>query len=211
MILAALLACHRDEPVVLPDPDALAPLDAVNLAPELSPGEDGLHPEEITFASGEREDKLYWAHAKAYVHETPDVVWGCLRQTDVVVDRREVDEWSSEADPEPEFDDSLLIHNTVHDIITVDYDLLWLHEVQEGTLDAPTAVAIQWQKVEGSNVIELLIGTALLSDEEDGTTRLELEEHFKAALRDEETIVSYLDDLYASVVACAHDEPLPAW
>ncbi len=210
-MILLLIACSAPETVETPIAGQLAPLEDVNLAPEIPVDGDDLAPEGILFASGEREDGLYWAHAKANVHVALPTVWGCLQDVDTVVDRREVDEWTSEPSAEPGFDHAVVIHNTVHDIITIDYDLLWLHERQGGSEDSPTDVIAVWQKTEGANVISLLQGSAVLTAEGDDVTRIELIEHLDATLRDEETIISYLTDLYDSVAACAHGRTLPEY
>jgi hypothetical protein len=209
-VILLLAACGGSEPPPIPDPDQLAPLEAVNLAPEL-PTSGGVPPESITFAAGQDEDGIYWAHAKGYVAQDLGTVWTCFQDPLVVMDRREVDAWTAEFDVEPAFDVSFVIHQTVYDLITIEFDLLWLHEQQAGPVDAPEQVAMRWQKTEGTNFIDLLEGSALLTVAAPGVTRIELIEHLDAALRDEETIRSYLSDLYESVRACAHGDPLPSW
>lgn len=210
-MILLLLACRPPEPVETPSAGQLAPLEDVNLAPEIPVDGDDLAPESILFASGERDDGLYWAHAKANVHASLPTVWGCLQHVDTVVDRREVDEWTSEPSSEPGFDYAVVIHNTVRDIITIEYQLLWLHEIQDGSSESPTEIIAVWQKTDGASVISLLQGSAVLTAEGDDVTRIELIEHLQATLRDEETIVSYLTDLYDSVAACAHGQALPAY
>jgi hypothetical protein len=170
-----------------------------------------VHPEGQTFASGEFEDGIYWAHAKANVAVDVAGVWACFQDVDTVVDRREVDFWSATLDPQPEFDFSMTIHHTVYDIVTVEYDSLWLEEAQEGPTEAPTRVVVTWQKSDGTDFIKLLSGSAVLTDDGDAVTRIELIAWLEATARDEETLVSYLDDLADSVTACAHGDPLPEY
>lgn len=210
-MILLLLACSSPEPVETPLAGQLAPLEDVNLAPEVPATDDDLSPEGMTLASGEREDGLYWGHAKANVHAALPTVWGCLQEVDTVVDRREVDEWTSEPTTALGFDYGVVIHNTVHDVITVEYDLEWLHEVQSGPAASPDEVIAVWQKIDGAGVITLLEGSVVLVDEGDDVTRIELMEHLDAALRDEATIESYLTDLYDSVAACAHGRTLPEY
>ena len=194
-MILLLLACRQAEPPVIPDPGELAPLEAVNLAEEIPPTADDPFPEAMTVATGEGEDGVYWAHAKANIHADVHTVWGCLQDTDTVVDRREVDEWTSEPSDETGFDYTLVIHNTVFDTFKVEYDLLWLHEIQAGDADAPETVVVEWQKSGGSNVITLLQGSAVLTRAADGVTRVELIEHLQALLRADESVVSYITDL----------------
>ncbi len=211
MILWSLLACRKPEPVFIPSPDLLAPLEEVNLAPEVPADGDNGHPEGVTFASGQFEDGIYWAHAKANIAAPVSTVWTCFQDPETVVDRREVDEWSVDFDVEPEFDFSMTLHLIVVDFVTVDYDSLWLEEAVEGPETAPTRVVVTWQKSDGTNFIKLLSGSAVLTDDGDDVTRLELIAWLEASSRDEQTLVSYLGDLAASVTACAHGEPLPVY
>lgn len=205
-VALSLWACARPE--VVGFPSELAPLEE-NRAPWPVPS-GGSFPEEVEVVSG-GDDALWWAHARGYVDAPAAEVWRHLRDPEVDVDRREVDEWEVTADTVPRFDDSYTIHCVVHDVLTVEYDLTWVHELQEGTEDAPRRVVAQWSKTDGTAFIELLEGTVVLEPEDDGTTRLEYVEHMKAALRDDATIARYLSDLHASLVAAAAGEPLPTW
>ena len=213
MLLLIALGCRKVVDVETPKPDDLAPLETPNLAPDVPADGDEENPEAISFASGQQDDGVtWWGHAKANIAEPISVVWACFQDPDAVVDRREVDEWTTEIGTEPDFDFSVLVHNTVHDIITVDFDVLWLHELQVGTPDAPEEVEVNWQKNDGASVIQLLVGSAVLTPVDDGaTTHLEIEENLQATQRDQETITSYEGDLWASVAACAHGDPLPEY
>lgn len=199
-----LVACSKPEPVEFPN--VLEPLEENRASWPAPVG--GVLPETPDIVSG-GDESLWWAHARGYVHAPAEDVWRYLRDPDTDVDRREVDEWEVTDDTEPGFDDSYTIHCTVNDIITVDYDLTWVHELQAGTEAAPERVVAQWSKTDGTTFIELLEGTVVLEPESAGVTRLEYVEHLKAALRDDETIAQYLSDLHASLVAVTAGEPLP--
>jgi hypothetical protein len=213
LLLLMALGCRKVVDVDPPQPDQLAPLETPNLAPDVPAEGDEVNPEAISFASGQEDDGVtWWGHAKANVAAPVSSVWACFQDPDAVVDRREVDEWTSEIGAAPEFDFSALIHNTVHDLTTVEFDLLWVHELQEGTSDAPEKVAVNWQKNDGASVIQLLVGSVVLTPVDGGaTTHLEIEENLQALQRDQDTITSYEADLWASVAACAHGEPLPVY
>lgn len=205
-VLALLLVgCKKDQDD-FEIPNDLAPLEDVNLAPQVPADGADTTPEAIVFASGESD--LYWAHARAYVKADVATTWAALQEIDVDVDRREVDEWTMSDNPDPAYDTSYIIHNVVHDIITVEYDITWAHEVQEGTVADPTLAMAFWSKTDGSPVIELLRGTAVLREVEPGVTEVEFIQHLAAALRDEATIVSYLQDLYDDLVDEVHERPL---
>ncbi len=197
-------------PVDFGDPSLLGPLEAVNLAPEV-PAEDGdPFPESLSMVAGEDEENdRFYAHARAWVQADSAKVWEALRDLDVIADRREVDEYTLVEDNAlPEFDFSYVVHNEVDDIIAVQYDLTWVHELQEGSIDTPQSVVVQWSKTDGTTFIDLLAGSVEIERIDSGLCEVRFIEHLRAAARDETTLEAYLQDLYADVLAFVHDEPL---
>lgn len=191
-------------------PTVLAPLEE-NKAPWPEGTPSDPFPETLEIVSGGDTD-LWWAHARGYVHADALAVWDAARDADTVVDRREVDEWEVTLDSVPEFDDSLTLLCTVHDVLTISYDLTWVHELQKGEPTAPERVVAQWDKTDGTPFIELLRGSLVIEPTEDpDVTRVEMVEHLVASLRDDQTIASYLSDLFASLVATSHGDPLPTY
>lgn len=208
MLLWSALACHADRDAEAREL-ALAPLED-NRAAWPSSG-DGSYPEELSVVSGGDSD-LWWADARGYIRAPIASVWEAALDPEVGVDRREVDEWSVEQDPQAGLDASYVVHTTVKDVITVDFDLWWRHEVQDGTTDEPVEVVAVWSKVDGSSFIDILQGSMVLREVRgEEVTEVELEEQLKAALRDDATLVAFLDDFFASLVAASHGEPLPVW
>lgn len=202
-----LLACSGRDPAGFPA--VLAPLDD-NRAPWPAPAGDVAYPETLEIVSG-GDAELWWAHARGYVHADAEDVWAAARIPEVVVDRREVDEWTVDHDTVRGFDDSFTLHDVVHDILTVEFDLAWVHELQAGTASAPELVVAQWQKNDGTTFIDLLQGSLVIEPVEPGVASVEIIEELKAALRDDETIATYLGDLHASIVAEVHGRPLPTY
>ncbi|MCA9493582.1 MAG: hypothetical protein KC621_26805 [Myxococcales bacterium] len=191
-------------------PSVLAPLEE-NQAPWPEGTPSDPYPETLEIVSG-GDAELWWAHARGFVHADAADVWAAARDADTVVDRREVDEWEVTPGTVPEFDDSLTIACTVHDVLTISYDLTWVHELQKGEEVAPERVVAQWDKTDGTPFIDTLTGSLVIEPtDRDGITRLEFVEHLKASLRDDETIASYLRDLHASLVATAHGDALPTY
>ena len=203
LLLPFLVACVPTEPIDFGDPALLAPLDAVNEAPEATVGAG------LSMVSGETED-YYYAHARGLLDHDSAAVWEGLRDVEVIVDRRAVREYSFEDNVKPEFDFSYVVHNTVHDPITVNFDLTWVHELHEGEISAPDEVVIRWDKTDGTQFIDLLSGSAVITRR--GTqTELQLIEHLKSATGDEAIIEQYLNDLYANLEATLAGEPLPTY
>lgn len=209
-LLALIVGCGESGEIDFPA--RLGPLEDTNKAPAVTPvGTEALN---VVGGDGyvdEEGNEVFWAHARGYVAADIREVWTAAANPDVNVDRREADEWTVDHDTVPAFDPSYTIHNTVYDIIKVEYDITWVHELQEGSEDAPALVVAQWDKTGGSSVIDILRGSMVLRSVGAGVTEIELVEHLKAALRDEETIERYLQDLYDSIVAEAHGRPLPTY
>jgi hypothetical protein len=203
MLAWALAACHHEEVTF---PHRLSPLEP-NKAHWPDPTT-----EDLDVVSGGDAD-LWWAHSRGYVQVPLADVWAALAEPDVVVDRREVDVWEVTDDPLPAFDRSWVVHHVVQDVITVDYDLTWAWELQEGTDAAPERIVARWDKTDGTTFIDILSGTIVLEPAPDdpGATGVSVVDHLKAALRDDRTIAKYLEDLHASIVAASHDDPLPTY
>ena len=202
LALLALSACHSDDGIDFPA--RLEPLEE-NRAP--APVGRSLFPESFEVVSGGDRD-LWWAHGRGFVHAPVGVVWHHARDIEVCVDRREVESWTVTSDTVPDFDASYTIHNVVKDIITVEYDTTWVHEVQEGTVVHPERVVALWDKTAGTGFIDLLAGSLVLQPADDGVTEVLMVQHMQAALRDDETIARYLRDYFADLVASVHGEPL---
>ncbi|MEQ1501521.1 MAG: hypothetical protein ABMB14_04780 [Myxococcota bacterium] len=206
-----LTGCAGHEPLKV---GGLEPLEDNTAA---FPGDDD--PEGISIVSGGNSD-LWWAHGRGYVDAPFDAVWAAARDPEVGVDRREVDEWVVSDVPSPTLDASYQVHCLVNDVITVEYDLWWRHDLSspddtsglalddEATADRLVAL---WDKTEGTVFIDLLAGSLVLYPTEDGRTAVELIEHLKAPLRDDLTLVAYLEDFHATLVAASHGEALPVW
>jgi hypothetical protein len=201
-MILAFAACWSVE---TPFTDGLELLED-NTAPY--PDGDG-HPEDVAIVTGDEAD-YSWGHARAWVQEDVATVWACIRTPDVGVDRRRIEEWSVEHDTEPEYDDSYQVHEVSEEVITVEFDVAWRHGVIEGSQEEPTETRTRWQKVEGTEYIEVLEGSGVLLDA-DGDTEVQLIQHLQAPLSEPADCEQYLGDFYASLLACAHGEDLPTY
>lgn len=203
--LLLLTGCFGSETTVFPP--GLEPLEAENRAEW--PAGSG-YPETLSLAEGAYDEDLDWVHARGYLHAPLADVYAALRTPDVDVDRREVDSWTVTWDVE-DYPTSYVIHNRVDDVITVEFDVTWRHAAVEGTESEPEKTAARWQKTEGSPVITVLEGSAVAWEVADGVTALELQENLESIQSDTHTIASYLTDLFGSVRATVHGEPLPEY
>lgn len=193
------------------DTDELQPIE-VNRAPLPEAIDGDAYPETLSFVSGGGGDG-WWAHARGYVHADTATVWAAALDPEVDVDMREVDEWSVTDSPFPSLDASYRIHNVVNDVITVEFDLWWRHELQGGTEEAPELVVALWDKTDGTMFIDLLKGSLVITPVEGETaiTEVDFVEHLVAPMRDDQTLVTALSDLHADLVARAHGSPLPTF
>jgi len=198
MWLLASLACQRE----LEFPDGLAPLEE-NLAPD--PEGEGDWPEELSMVSGDDGD-LHWTHARAYVHASVEAVVAAVEEPEVGVDRRRVAEWDAETLDDPDYDLSYVVHTTVVDLVTVEYDLTWRH----GQVD-DTVWGTRFQKTEGDALIKLIEGSIVTAEVVNGVTEVQVIYHLEAPMTSTEDTESFVTDFYASGTAAAHGEPLPTY
>lgn len=197
MLSLLLLACGSPTPVDFGF--ALSPLQDCSAPPIAG---------QLSVVSGEDQAAdRFWAHARGRVDAAPLDVWTALQDLEVIADRREVDVYGLRLADEA-FDRAFHVDNEVNDIVTVRYELTWVHEIQAGTEAAPERVVIRWDKTDGTPFIDLLSGSIELDALDDGTTELRMVQHLRAAARDEATIEAYLADLFDDVSAFATDRPL---
>ena len=156
-------------------------------------------------------DEDIWVHARGYVHAGVADVWGALQDERVFIDRRAVSEYSIEWDTEPEYDVSFLVSQSVEDILTVEYDVGWRHGVAGGTIEAPEALAIRFQKVSGTSLIERMEGSIVVLEVQEGISEVQFQEHMETPLPDTSDLESYIQDLYTEILLFVKGSPLPSY
>lgn len=207
ILIVGLLACQKN--VATPFPAGLEPLSDCTAG---FPGGEGAQPEEALATSGEGDGHLY-AHVCGYVHAPVETVWEAIQDPDVVTDRRRITEYELVGtDLDPDYDVSFRLHYLVEDILTVEYDVEWRQGVWEyGDQGQVQSVAARFQKVEGSSLIELIEGSVVLAATEDGHTSFELISHHQSLGYTADELQLKATDLYDSVVAFSHGDPLPTF
>lgn len=198
MWLLTFLACRHE----LEFPDGLAPLEE-NLAP--APEGEGDWPEALSLVSGDDGDQ-HWTHGRAYVQAAVEDVVAAVQDPEVGVDRRRVAEWDAEMIDDPDYDVAYVVHTTVVDIVTVQYDLTWHH----GQVDE-TVWGTRFQKTDGDALIKLIEGSIVTAEMVNGVAEVQFIYHLEAAMTSTEDTEAFLTDLYASVLAASHGEPLPTY
>lgn len=205
-VCAIVSACGNEVTVF---PPGLEPLET-NRAPAPAGTDEDPFPERLEMLEGEN-DTFAWVQARGFVHGSVAATWSAFQDPQVVADRRKVDEWSVMSNVETGFDVSFMIHNVVHDVITVIFDVTWRQSVVSGDRAEPTQVAIRFQKTFGTVFIDILRGSILVRQVDDQLTEIEMIEHIGAASGGTDNIKSYLGDLFSSVVARVHGQPLPQY
>lgn len=209
LVLALGLAACGGKSETTEFPEGLEPLE--DMKADYPDGRTGdSWPETLNVVSGDDEDYA-WSHACGYIAAPIAEVWAAFAEPDNVVDRRRVQEWDVTWDVEEGYDVSFELANTSYDIVTVEFDIDWREGVVDGTVDDPSTVGLRWQKVSGTDLIDLLEGSAVLQEMDDETTAVEMIEHLETIGSDSTDTEAYLSDLFASVVAVVHGEALPTY
>lgn len=202
-----LAGCGEDEATSFPP--GLQPLEAVTVPLPAAVAGDA-HPEVLNTRVGDAE--IYeWAQGRGYVHAPLARVYEALRDPEVTTDRRRVSEFTSTPNSEPEYPFSYQVHNTVHDIVTLTFDISWRLGPIDGTESAPTAVSAVYQKTFGSSFIEILRGDFVARAVDADTTDIEMVRHIKSSGAGGPEAELYLRDVYASVLARVRGQPLPRY
>ncbi len=152
------------------------------------------------------DDAFDWANGRGNINAPLADVWVALKQPDTMVDRRAVDTWEVTFDVEPEYDVSYVVQTRVVDLVTIEYDLTW----RQGEIDEDV-VSARWQKTDGPSILELLEGSVVLTAVDDDVTSVEIVEHLNTPADENERLTSFFTDLWASLVAASHGEPLPVY
>lgn len=196
LLLTAACKGDKSDPIVVPDD--LAMLEDLATGPPDGRADDA-YPEEMNIVSGSETD-YDWAHADAYVHASIADTWAALRTGEVVVDHTRVQEWSMAEVDAGDFDYQFEIQNTSEDIVTVEFELTWIHGAVDGTKDDPAQVAFRWQKTDGTEFIERMEGSGMLYAIDDSTTELQLIEHLTTVGSAPEDIELYFQSLYGCLL-----------
>lgn len=210
-MLLLVLGCRPPTPVDFGDPALLGPLEDLNRAPAIPAEGTDTQPESVVLLSGfDAAADHHWTHARAWVHSDAAATWAALRDLDVMADRRAVDEYRLAAEGvEPDFDFSFVLDHRVQDLITLQFELTWVHELQEGTADEPSYVVARWDKTDGTPFIDLLSGTVEIRAVEPDLTELACISHLRASGRDATGMEQYWRDLHADILAHLAGRPLP--
>jgi hypothetical protein len=189
-------------------PAGLEPWETPNEAPDPEAVDGDPYPEEIVFLH-ERWMRASSVHARAYVHADVATTFAAVHDPLSGADRRPQVTFTYEEDVDPDYRWSHRSHLIVPDIVTVEFELTWRSGLVEGTEEMPTITATRWQKTWGTTAITLLEGSVVCQRVSDDVTELQIQYHLNAVGSGYDTIENYLRGYFDSIVALAHDEPLP--
>ena len=207
VLLGLVVGCGGDEATVFPP--GLQPFEAVTVpAPAAVAGDD--HPEVFNSRAGEGAD-YEWAQGHGYVHASLARVYEALRDPEVTTDRRRVASFTVTSNTEPEYPFSYRVHNVVHELVTIEFDMSWRLGPNESTEAAPTAVSAVYQKTFGSTFIDVLRGDVVARRVDDNTTEIEMVRHIRSAGAGGPEAELYLHDMYNSILARVRGQPLPRY
>jgi hypothetical protein len=193
-----------------PFPGGLDPLDPVNRAAPPAPVAGDPHPETFNAVYGE-DDRYAWGHLRGFVHAPIAAVWAAVKDPLVVADRRTDSHVTWQLGVEPSYDYSYQLRYHVDGTISVDWNEDWRYGVVAGTDAAPQRILNRAQKIWGTTFIDVDANSMRIEPVDESTTTFEAEEHLKATASGPDTIEQYYKDLWASLCARVHGQPLPTY
>jgi hypothetical protein len=192
MIILSIVACLSKDPIAKEFPTILDPLESIRVGLPEGSG----YPESIAMLSEDTEEYA-WVHARGYLHVSLEEAWTAVRNDLVYVNQRTVDSYTvTEVDAE-EYDYIFVVENEVQDIVPVAFTNEWRHAGNLNDKSEVSDVVIRWQKIEGTDFIQLMEGSVeiLPVDGEGEVVEIRIIEHLKATLDQEENAVEYVTDM----------------
>jgi hypothetical protein len=200
LVLAVVTACGGNSATEFPP--GLEPLED-NTAEAPAGYEERLH------VVADRTYGIDWIHARGFVHAPAHAVWAAVRDPRVMVNREDTDVQEVELGVEPEYDHSMRIYYQVFGFITVEWEELWRYGVVGGEAEAPELAMVRYQKVWGSDYIDLLQGSVLIIAVDDAITEVQFIEHLDALGGGTGEMVDSVERRFVRMVAHAHGQPVP--
>ena len=208
MIVLSIVACLSSEQISKEFPIILDPLEDIRVG---LPEGNG-YPEEVVVLS-EDTDEYAWVHARGYLHVSVEEAWTAVRNDLVYVNQRTVDAYTvTEIDSE-DYDYIAVVENEVQDIVPVAFTNEWRHVGNLNDKSEVSDVVIRWQKVEGTEFIQLMEGSVeiLPVEGEDSVVEIRIIEHLKATLDQEANAVEFVTDMAERWRLVANGEPIPEY
>lgn len=207
MLIWLLTACISNGVQQNEFPKVLEPLDEIRV--EVPEGDH--YPEEITLQSENGTDYAS-VHARGYLHLSLDDAWTALRSDLVYVNQRDVTSYTVTDMDSEDYDYIFLVDNVVQDILPVEFTNEWRHVGHHNiNKEEISDVVVRWQKIEGTEFIQLLEGSVEIIpvDGEDSIVEIRIIEHLKATLDQEANAIEFVTDMAERWRLVGHGEPIP--
>lgn len=204
LVLLSALAGGCQDDIVTEFPPGLEPLED-NKVPAIS----GANPvEQLVVKRGE--DGYKWVHARGVLLAPPSTIWPLTKDAERMASVCDTDRHSIQVGTEPQYEYGFAIHYEVDEIVTVAWDELWRYGTIDGSPSDPVRAMIRYQKVFGSDFINLLEGsTQLFARADPGQTEVELIEHLDAFGGSADQMEASMQRRFASLAAAAHGTAPP--
>jgi len=197
VLLAVSAGCQSN--VKTPFPPGLEPLEDNPVI--LTTVAEGL----VTKTTDSPYVKIY---GRGYVLLPPATVWAAVKSPAPNIAKCSTDVQMVTENNDPAYEYSFLVHYTVNNILTVEWDDQW----RFGTIvDEPFLGMIRHQKTQGSDLISLSEGTIEVDATDDpNVTELSFVEHLDATSAGVSDVLKGVQHNYDSQVAVSHGNPVPA-
>jgi hypothetical protein len=198
-LLAALLLAACQDNIKTPFPEGLEPFEDNKVKAQ----PDGPFVEMLRTASSD--DGMIRVYARGFVLAPMADLWSVAKHWEPNVSVCKTDEQAVTENNQAQYEYSFLVHYTVHDILTVEWDDQWRFGAIDDTLDM-----IKHQKVQGSDFISLSEGTIqVLATEDPAVSELAFVEHLDAVSASTGDVLQGVQHNYDALVASAHGTPIP--
>lgn len=200
LFLAVLAGCQHN--VKTPFPPGLEPLED-NVAP---------YPADMsseTLSTTTMDTNYSYVYGRGYVQLDPATVWAAAQSPEPNVAICSTSSHTVDVDNDTQYEYSFLVHYTVNNIVTVQWDDQWRFGIIDGSDAAPTFGMIKHQKTMGSSFITLSEGTIqVLATSDPNVTELDFVEHLDATQASSSDVLKGVQHNYASLVSVAHGGPV---
>lgn len=201
-LLVSAAACQDD--VATPFPEGLEPFEdnPVELDDPLTA--------EMLHAITQDGDTIK-VYGRGYVQASPAKLWALTHNPPAMIALCSTDEQQVTENTEPVYEYSFLVHYTVHNVLTVEWDDQWRYGIVVGTPEDVQLGMIRHQKIQGSDFITLSEGSVqVLATADPNVSELAFVEHLDAIQGGVSDVLKGMQRNYDALVALVHEAPTPA-
>jgi hypothetical protein len=199
LVLASLVVAACQDNVSTPFPPGLEPFEDNRIEPR----PDGPFVEGLRIESSNTD--YIRVYARGFVTVPIDAMWTAAKAPTPNLSTCSTDQQDVTENDEPQYEYSFVIHYTVNNILTVEWDDQW----RFGRV-TPELGMIKHQKIQGSDFITLSEGSIqVLATSDPGVSELSFVEHLDAVQATAGDVVQGVQHNYDALVAVAHGQPIP--